>query len=270
MSVLPSLEEEQNRRDLLIFEAGMQLGAARQTLLLDKLSLSSASKSFENEILQLKEAHRFQFQVLLDEQHSIRVAIDEKIKTLVQKVETLKTSQANTLFSTDVALIGSLLQLTKITPEGRLYPDYPKKQSLPEVEESNEETALILLENAMISTFHNEMKTLRQEVITLRKTNRGLVQQKEEMVTFHTRLLQERKDKEKPYLTDILAKVRTLYQKINWSQFARINENSSRFDGLSPGGFSCLVQHFQTEVDKKVLEIRELFEQLIKTLERHV
>lgn len=266
-----ALSAEQSRTFQLAIELGMQLGAIKQTLILDKQSLGSGGKTIESEIAQLKIAHSAEYQVLSDNHFAIRQGIYERIKKIVQKVESYRAGGAEVCtYSSDMNRFAPLLKITEVKGEKCVYPAYPTDAPLPDPIELNEETALsVPITGSLMVGYQNEVKNLKQEVRTLRKDNALFLKRKEGMITSHQKLLEDTKKNEKVYWAEILLKVKEVYQKINWGNLVVSNYAYWR-RSFSASSASIYHNENQAMMNIWVKKMQDRMCALIQSIEKNV
>lgn len=252
---------EQQRTVQLAFEAGIQLGMAKRTLLLEKLSLQAANMALEIENTQLKLTHQYEFQVLNHQLFASREAIAERIKGLVVQVKVFQVGcNETTTFSSDLGLIMGLVNLTERKAVCLPYPEYRQRESLTD-EESTPNCILNLP-----ARFQEEMALIEKEVGTLRRENRTLLQQREERVRYHLQVLEAKKRAGIGELNELLSKIRSLFDQIKWDTLAVTN---SAFIERFPTPLKRIYQErYQTGLKVEVQKIQDQMQLLIKMIER--
>lgn len=266
----------------LVFEVGLKIGKAIQTLQAEKLQLEFANRALENEITLLKSVHAAELSAAVDSHTAKIMMVIERMKSIVEKLALYKKKFEGHHFSdTDILLFSTLQKnISKVSFEDlKHYPEYcdSRKDKVRLQEQtviSPLSEALILRQsehNSLIEKPMRECEVLASEIAPLRAANLTLLDKKEMMIDFYGKYLaQINREKVEPRLKKILELVRSTYSRVQWEKLVKANPGIYSLRGLDPYDIAYYTQLHQDTLNKKMRKIQEAMKVIISTLETFV
>lgn len=272
------LQQAEEKKTCLALEIGFQAGMAIQMLQVEKLQLASLNRTLIDEMIQIKLHHSEALQTLIKTNQAKINLVAEKVKIIVEKIDSYKKKEAFSQFffsADDIKLLSTLqTQISNVNLDHlKKYPEYPCKQETQITSQEQKiefpfSNALLIQEKEpmtkeLVQKYIGTYKSLENEIQPLRIVKRE-INNKEVIIDFHKKHMQKiEREGIKSVLTKIVELFNYYNPRIKWENLILVNAQFFNTLSLTPYTKEIYISEVKNLASKKSSKLRMKMNEII-------